>query len=256
MGVLVHGHHHRRWCLPCLLLPHVEENLCCGCHCWCARLLTSACITLILDHALIIVHGFAVIMLSFGLGKRVKVNTAILQSRHTCVCMAIWARLHHACTCIRTCTCTCVPGTQTLAEPIQCSWEQTRRPEQNLQCSAGSVSGLLGALIAWLVTCKATEGEINVDNLGANYPMLAGNVTALGLSTIVTAVLSFAFPQNFDWEAMRSGIRMIEADGTDALAETGEDSEEGLGKALRCVAHLQPRGCATVHVAHRQNAWC
>ena len=51
---------------------------------------------------------------------------------------------------------------------------------------------------------------------------------------IVTTVLSFAFPQNFDWDVMRTGIRMIEMDGTDALATSGEDSAEALEGALKC----------------------
>ena len=97
---------------------------------------------------------------------------------------------------------------------------------------------MLGALIAWLVTCRASIGELSVDNLGENYPMLAGNVTALGLSLIVTTILSFVFPQNFDWDVMRHGIRMVELDGTDALKTSGEDSKEGLGRALRCARRL------------------
>jgi hypothetical protein len=99
---------------------------------------------------------------------------------------------------------------------------------------AGAVTGQIGAVIAWLVTCKAYYHKIDVDSLGGNYPMLAGNVTALGLSLIVTTVLSCIFPQNFDWEKMRTGIRVVEIDGTDALKTSGEDSKEGLQEALRC----------------------
>lgn len=99
---------------------------------------------------------------------------------------------------------------------------------------------MVGALIAWLVTCAAHVGDINVDNLGTDYPMLAGNVTALGLSCIVTSVLSYAMPQNFDWDVMRQGIHMIEVDGTDKLAAEGEDSEEGLHSALKCAFHSHP----------------
>ena len=100
--------------------------------------------------------------------------------------------------------------------------------------SAGAVIGQLGALVAWLVTCKAYYGSVNVDNLGGDYPMLAGNVTALGLSLIVTTVVTFIKPDNFDWDKMRTGIKMIEMDGTDLLKTSGEDSEEGLNAALKC----------------------
>lgn len=42
-------------------------------------------------------------------------------------------------------------------------------------------------------------------------------------------------PQNFDWDVMRNGIEMVEQDGTDLLDEDGEDSYEGIQKALKCV---------------------
>jgi hypothetical protein len=94
---------------------------------------------------------------------------------------------------------------------------------------------MVAAIIAWLVTSAAVEGGTNVDNLGQDYPMLAGNVAALGISMIVTAVLCYAHPQNFDWETMRTGIHMIELDGTEKLADAGEDSQGGLRTALECV---------------------
>lgn len=103
---------------------------------------------------------------------------------------------------------------------------------------AGAVIGQWGALIAWLVTCQAEFGEINVDNLGSNFPMLAGNVTALGLSLIVTTVVTLVRPEDYDWEEMKKGIDLIEEDGTDKLADQGEDSEESLREALRCAALL------------------
>lgn len=95
---------------------------------------------------------------------------------------------------------------------------------------------MAAAIIAWLVTCRITEGDINVDNLGADYPMLAGNVAALGVSLIVTTILSFAMPQDFDWDIMRNGIAMVEDDGTDKLAE---DSAEGLKKALTYASRIR-----------------
>lgn len=98
---------------------------------------------------------------------------------------------------------------------------------------SGAVIGQLGAVVAWLVTCQAYYKTIDVDTLGGDYPMLAGNVTALGLSTIVTAILSYMYPQNYNFDDMKNGIRMIEEDGTDKLDDEGEDSIEGLNKALR-----------------------
>jgi urea-proton symporter len=117
---------------------------------------------------------------------------------------------------------------------------------------------MIAAVICWLVTCAMTEGSISVDNLGADYPMLAGNVAALTVSLIVTTIMSYIYPQNFDWDIMRNGIEMIEDDGTDKLAEEGADSAEGLEKALTyatgtalCSSTVGGLNCRTVCVAYR-----
>ena len=110
---------------------------------------------------------------------------------------------------------------------------------------AGAATGQVAAIICWLVTGSQTEGAITVDNLGADFPMLAGNVAALGVSSIVTSILSFTHGEAFDWEVMRQGIRMIESDGTDKLAQEGADSVEGLNDALTCEPPcLTPSLCA------------
>lgn len=69
----------------------------------------------------------------------------------------------------------------------------------------------------------------------SDYPMLAGNVAALGVSCIVTTIMSYAAGMDFDWDIMRNSIKMIEYDGTDKLAEEGEDSFESLERALKYV---------------------
>ena len=38
----------------------------------------------------------------------------------------------------------------------------------------GAFSGLALGIVAWLVTCQAYYGSITIDNLGGDYPMLAG----------------------------------------------------------------------------------
>lgn len=96
-----------------------------------------------------------------------------------------------------------------------------------------AVVGQICAVITWLVVCATeNDGEINVDNLGQDYPMLAGNLVAICLSGIVCIVMSFIFPQNFDWVATME-IPMIEQDGSADLAKEGADSREGLEKALK-----------------------
>lgn len=96
-----------------------------------------------------------------------------------------------------------------------------------------AITGQLFAVATWLIVCATeNDGEINVDNLGQDNPMLAGNLVAICLSGIVMVVLSYIFPQDFDWVATKE-IPMIEQDGSADLAKEGVDSEEGLKDALR-----------------------
>jgi Na+/proline symporter len=52
--------------------------------------------------------------------------------------------------------------------------------------------GLACSLIAWLVTAQKESGSLSVATLGANYPMLAGNVVALLSPCIFVPVLTYA----------------------------------------------------------------
>lgn len=83
------------------------------------------------------------------------------------------------------------------------------------------ILGLICALIAWTVTCaKEYDGVLNVDNLGSNNPMLAGNVVALLSPLIFVPVFTFVFGSDkYDWASM-AAIKQ----GDDAET-SGGDSE-------------------------------
>jgi Na+/proline symporter len=53
--------------------------------------------------------------------------------------------------------------------------------------------GLALSLVAWIVTAQKLSGELTVDTLGANYPMLAGNVVALVSPCIIIAILTIIY---------------------------------------------------------------
>lgn len=191
-GVPVHGHHHRFSSVPHLLLPHLEEDVCLGCHLWYDnRQLGRNCSTITSEPALRLT---ALGQLDVHFSQSVEAGYA-------------------GCACNNVCTHMC----------------------KTLRC-AGAAAGQVAAIICWLVVCQTEMGEINVDNLGADYPMLAGNVAALGVSCIVTTIMSFVAGEDFDWDIMRNGIKMIEYDGTDKLADEGQDSFEALERALKYVS--------------------
>ncbi|CAG8566307.1 14548_t:CDS:2 [Acaulospora colombiana] len=75
-----------------------------------------------------------------------------------------------------------------------------------------SVIGVCAGIVAWLVTAKKLYGVITIDSTGANYPMLAGNLTSLMLSLIITLVWSTIAPDNFDFEVTRTKLQILTDD--------------------------------------------
>jgi hypothetical protein len=58
---------------------------------------------------------------------------------------------------------------------------------------------------------QSLTGKITIDTLGGDYPMLAGNVVAIGFSGILCTIISLIKPQNYDWTLMKE-IPLVEED--------------------------------------------
>ncbi|KAJ6557934.1 solute symporter family transporter [Mycena capillaripes] len=69
---------------------------------------------------------------------------------------------------------------------------------------SGAVGGLVAGLIAWLVTARQYYGEVTVATTGLEYPTLAGNLAAIMTGLILSAVVSWLKPADFDWEVTRA----------------------------------------------------
>eukprot|EP01024_Parvocaulis_polyphysoides_P012609 TRINITY_DN145_c0_g1_i8.p1 TRINITY_DN145_c0_g1~~TRINITY_DN145_c0_g1_i8.p1 ORF type:complete len:670 (-),score=124.97 TRINITY_DN145_c0_g1_i8:1431-3440(-) len=115
---------------------------------------------------------------------------------------------------------------------IPISFTLTWKDANPIGAMAGAIIGMICAVITWLSYAEIEYGEVTVDTTGENFPMLAGNVVAICMSGIICTVYSLIFPHNFEWSKLKE-IPMIEQDGSADLAESGEDSEEGLLGALR-----------------------
>jgi hypothetical protein len=70
-------------------------------------------------------------------------------------------------------------------------------------------TGIALSMIGWLsvasskIVCdplKKPIGTIDVDTLGNDFAMLTGNVLALFTSPVITCILVFFYPQDYDWE--------------------------------------------------------
>jgi len=103
-------------------------------------------------------------------------------------------------------------------------------------CAGGAVAAAWGgqilAIITWMVAASSQSGEISIDTLGKNEPMLAGNVVAIGSSGIIHALVSMAKPQNYDYKTMGE-IEMLEDDQRGLDPE--DFGEEFLNEASRWI---------------------
>ena len=94
-------------------------------------------------------------------------------------------------------------------------------------------SGLVLALIGWIVTCSIKFGSISIDNLGANVPMLTGNLIAIISSGIIHFVYSMMYPQDFDFETLDANIKLVEDDSSGLDAE--DKDPEMLAEAYKWI---------------------
>ncbi|KAF2116617.1 SSS family solute:Na+ symporter [Lophiotrema nucula] len=93
------------------------------------------------------------------------------------------------------------------------------------QTRAGAISGCLvglaAGLIAWLVQAKVQYGELTIATTGASYPTLAGNMAGVLTGLIVSPIVSWIKPDDFDWTATRAiNAKVVESQGETPRAES------------------------------------
>lgn len=108
------------------------------------------------------------------------------------------------------------------------------------RCTAyGAISGALigqwSGITFWLVWAKVGYGELSLTTTGFDYPMLAGNLASILISTIVTVIVSLVKPDDtpYDWEGTRS-LLMVEEEFT-GITEDGKDSQAGMDNAFKWI---------------------
>jgi hypothetical protein len=95
-------------------------------------------------------------------------------------------------------------------------------------------SGLVLAIVGWMVAAIIQSGDITIDTLGTNEAMLAGNLIAIFSSGFIHYVYSaFIDPQNFDFSTLDSKLRLVEEDHR-GLSEAEKDPHK-LAKAERWI---------------------
>jgi len=95
-------------------------------------------------------------------------------------------------------------------------------------------SGLILAIIGWLVAAQIQSGSISVATLGANEVMLSGNLIAILSSGFIHYVYSkFVDPQDYDFSTLDSNIHLVEEDMR-GLGPEEQDKDE-LRRAKRWI---------------------
>lgn len=96
-------------------------------------------------------------------------------------------------------------------------------------------SGLVLAVISWMVAAVIQNGSVSIDNLGTNEVMLTGNLFAIFSSGIIHYVITKMKPQeDFSFAELNSRIKLVEQD-TSGLTEAEQDPVE-LEKAARWIS--------------------
>ncbi|KAL3922222.1 MAG: hypothetical protein SGILL_002320 [Bacillariaceae sp.] len=84
-------------------------------------------------------------------------------------------------------------------------------------------SGLILAVVGWLVGAQVQSGSISVATLGSNEVMLSGNLIAILSSAFIHYTYSkFIDPQDYDFSTLNANITLVEQDGR-GLTEEEQD---------------------------------
>mmetsp|Transcript_77664 Transcript_77664/g.195326 ORF Transcript_77664/g.195326 Transcript_77664/m.195326 type:complete len:310 (-) Transcript_77664:430-1359(-) len=95
---------------------------------------------------------------------------------------------------------------------------------------AAAWGGMLLAVTSWLATAALQYGELSLETLGRNEPMLIGNLVAIGSSGLIHFAFSVAQPQNYDFKSMRE-IETLDEDLDAVPQATDEGPVENLEEA-------------------------
>ncbi|TVY50683.1 Urea active transporter [Lachnellula cervina] len=127
----------------------------------------------------------------------------------------------------------------------------TWRQQSKWGAMAGAIGGLAAGLIAWLTMAQSQFGELTVASTGSSYPTLAGNMAGVCTGLILTVVITYIKPDNFDWEITRS-INLPELSAPPTIASVNDESgaETGSGEEKKITSDPAPPHATLPTVVH------
>ncbi|KAL2689029.1 hypothetical protein Neosp_003080 [[Neocosmospora] mangrovei] len=77
------------------------------------------------------------------------------------------------------------------------------RKQSLLAVVVAPILSSLAAVAAWLTTAYTHEGEVTITSTSTVYPLVAGNMMSLCGPIVLTPLLTYIKPDNFDWEILK-----------------------------------------------------
>ncbi|KAJ5248716.1 sodium/proline symporter [Penicillium chermesinum] len=92
----------------------------------------------------------------------------------------------------------------------------------------------LRGVLAWFLTTHSLYDVISVATLSENLPLVAGNIVALGSPLVLTPLLTFLRPEDFDWQIFKDGIKR----GDDEQIQVPVDDESNKDPTRRTAREM------------------
>lgn len=94
---------------------------------------------------------------------------------------------------------------------------------------SGAVGGLFLGVLTWILVANGESGEVTVDSLGGDYPMLFGNIVSILSSGLICGAVTAYAPEDYDFEGTRN-IKIVDG-GEVKYADESETDPEKLSAA-------------------------
>ncbi|RFU75720.1 urea active transporter [Trichoderma arundinaceum] len=98
--------------------------------------------------------------------------------------------------------------------------------QSSLAAIISSVGGLATGLGVWLGTAQALFGEISVDSTGQTLPCMYGTVASALSPLLYTIILSFIWPDNYDWTRFTDEKLLLDNDASTEELEREEPTRQ------------------------------
>lgn len=95
----------------------------------------------------------------------------------------------------------------------------TWKGQTKIGAVTGAIGGLVAGIVAWLIEAKVYYGSINIITTAGSYPTLAGNMASVLAGLILTVVISYIKPDDFDWDITRAINAPELSHATDPISE-------------------------------------